>query len=227
MNVIVFTCSMAVSFSLAFWQKKKETLDFRFLFYIFIAFVLFLCFCAQQSSEAVNDAIAGMNLSEGLTLSLTQNSSIIVAIFANIVFLLSAKLFGFLNNWLYKAKDKFIISTFERIWLYIIALILTLIKGYLLVLNDHSEKNVFTPFVIAFLCMIIIQLMENIRSCKDFNECISAISRERKMFLYSFIIFLLFCIFEFNADTIPLTGIDALCIIIGYLSGIVIALNPV
>ncbi|OON86659.1 hypothetical protein BXO88_06595 [Oribacterium sp. C9] len=227
MNVIVFTCSMAVSFSLAFWQKKKETLDFKFLFYIFIAFILFLSFCTQQNVEAVNDAIAGMNLSEGLTLSLTQNSSIIIAIFTNIIFLISSKLFGFLNNWLYKDKNKFSISKYERIWLYILALIFTLLKGYLLVLNNHSEKNVFTPYVIAFLCMIVIQMIENIGSCKDFNNCISVIKTERKMFLYSFIIFILFCIYEFNSDSIPLTMIDAMCIVIGYLGGIVIALNPV
>ena len=225
MNVIVFTCSMAVSFSLAFWQRKKETLDFKFLFYIFIAFVLFLSFCIQQNTETVNNAITGRNLSEDLTFSLTQNSSILMAVFTNIIFILSAKLFGFLDNWLYKDKNKFCISGFERIWLYVLAEFFTLIKGYLLVLNGHSEKNIFTPYVIAFLCMIVIQLMENIRCRRDFEECVAVIKKERKLFLYSFLIFILFCIYEFNS--IPLSLVDAMCIVIGYLIGIVIALNPV
>ncbi len=221
MYLIVFTCSMGLSFCLTYWQKKKECMDFKLLFYIYMAFILFFGF--YQQSNAIADALNG---SKDMAFSPAGKSAMLIAAGMNILCLVIIRLFAWLENLFCKTGKKSIISKSERIWLYIAAFILSLVDGYLLVLNGHPGKEVFTPYVVAFFCMIVIQLTDYIEKREDFNELIRVIKAEWKKLLLIIPVFVIICIYDFHSETVPLTMIDALCVTAGYFIGIVVALNP-
>lgn len=218
MYLIVFTCSMAFSFCLTYWQKKKEALDFKLLFYIFMAFVLFAAFYLLPGT-VVNEA-------KDTALAMTGKSAMLMAAGMNILCVLCIKLFALLENMFCKTGKKSTISKSEKMWLYIATLILAVIDGYLLVINDHCSKEVFTPYIVAFFSMIVIQLTDYIEKREDLNELIRVIKGEWKRLLYILIVFVVMFIYDFNSDTVPFTMIDALCITAGYFIGIFISLNP-
>ncbi|WP_036611135.1 hypothetical protein [Oribacterium sp. P6A1] len=221
MYLIVFTCSMAFSFCLTYWQKKKETLDFKLLFYIFMSFVLFFAFSSQPGAVADN-----LNGSKDAALPSAGKSAMLLAAGMNILCLIIIRLFAYLENMYCKTGKKSIVSKSERMWLYIATFILALIDGYLMTINGRSGKEVFTPYVVAFFSMIVIQLTEYIGKREDVNELMRVIKGEWKRLLYILIVFVVICLFDFNAKTAPLTIIHALCFTAGYFIGIVVSLNP-
>lgn len=221
MYLIVFTCSMAFSFCLTYWQKKKEALDFKLLFYIFMSFALFVAFYLQPG--VVADEVTGSN---NTALVMTGKSAMLMAAGMNILCILCIRLFAFLENLFCKTGIKPIISKSEKIWLYIATLILAVIDGYLLVINDHCSKEVFTPYVVAFFSMIVIQLTDYIEKREDLDELIRVIKNEWKRLAFILIVFVVIFMYDFNSATVPFTMIDALCITAGYFIGMLVSLNP-
>ena len=226
MYLIVFTCSMAFTFCLTYWQKKKGAIDFKLLFYIYMAFILLFAFYIQPGTAVVSEAVESLSGSENAALPVSGKSAMLMAAGINILCLVIIRLFAFLENLFCKTGNKSLVSKSEKLWLYIATLVLAVIDGYLLVINDHCSKEVFTPYVIAFFSMIVIQLTDYIEKREDVLELIRVIKGEWKRLLYILLVFVIICIFDFNSETVPFTVIHALCITAGYFIGIVVVLSP-